>query len=538
MTKDSKSKFSLDQLFFVLIACLLMGLKFYFSDTGFLNFEGSFFELARQIRESFTPLKGALYFQWQANPIGVPFFISYFESLLHFLPLSEESLARLPAILLMLPCFFLVRKVYQEFFGKDSKWSSVFFVFVVFSHPSVWTYIGKLYSDSYYVLASFAACCLYLLYRLSPKRKFFIGLSCILFLSVFVKLNAVMLLAVMGLDTILDCIQRKDFLKSIFKDQRIFLVLSLGLGLLCYFGLAHYFGIPFRQNNAALMQLSLYEMFRNVVLYNLHYFLVVAPFTLASLLKLFRSTEPRDVQRAFVGTIAIWLIFLVFFRQHTLFNTGELNFGSFVDSILIRFYSYLAPVILFLSLFYLALASLRAITIIYQKESKTFLQNFEVGLVLFLVGLLLLHSFVKPVQRYLLVFVLLHLFYFARLFHAQLKEKIALVYGLIFGAYLAVSLLLSFETQTRSDAYMALGKMLSASDEYTLRIESDDLKGNLFGSVNEKYLIPRDGKKELCVFHTGYAEPTAAALAAPIQIQKGSLLRRDQLFRISAGNCL
>ena len=152
------------KLFLYFSISVLLVLKFYFSWTGFLNFEGSFFELSRQISSHLTPLHDALYFKLQSNPIGTSLLVTGFRDFIGlFSDFSAVATARWPAIILMIPGILLVQKVLKIEFLKLSDWQANLLTLMLFLHPSIWTYTGKVFSDSYFILASFSVFCLYFL---------------------------------------------------------------------------------------------------------------------------------------------------------------------------------------------------------------------------------------------------------------------------------------------------------------------------------------------------------------------------------------
>ena len=529
------------KLFLYFSILLLLGLKFYFSWTGFLNFEGSFFELSRQISSHFTPLRDALYFKLQSNPIGTSLLISGFQGFIGlFSDTPAVALARWPAIVLMIPCILLVRKVLEIEFLKLSDWQASLLTLIIFLHPSIWTYTGKAFSDSYFIVASFSVFCLYFLYLVKPSKTLFVILNLIILLGLSFKLNMMMVVAVLALDLFFDYFKRPQFFRNILKDERIFFGLSFLLGLLGYFSISRYLDIPFRQNNQGLMQLSVAEMFRNIILYNLHFFIVATPISFLSVWALFQKSSRREFISNLVGSFFLLFIFLVFFNENTLFNTGELNFGSFIDQIFMKFYAYVAPILLFFSLFYFVSILQFGFKLVMKSGAKSWVEKFEFSLILFLIALLFFHSFVKPVQRYLLVFIFFYFLHFVLLYGTQMRSKSSWKFTTLFSVmaagYFIVSLFLTIQSQVRGDAYLELGRMISESDQYRIDEDKDVMHAHLYGNVAEKYLRASTARKLLCIEHVGYDGKDFSADEVVFKIEKSNFLNK-QKFRLFARDC-
>ena len=148
----------------------------------------------------------------------------------------------------------------------------------------------------------------------------------------------------------------------------------------------------------------------------------------------------------------------------------------------------------------------------------------------------------KPVQRYLLFFILFYFIHFVVLYASTLQSKSApkltALFSLMLGGYFLVSLFLSVQTQARAEAYLELGRLMSESDRYDIDADKDVMHAHLYGSVDEKYLIPSAERSLLCIEHTGYVAKDFSADPAPVifTVETKNIFTK-QSFRLVAQVC-
>lgn len=511
------------------LTLVMIALKIYFAKTGFLNFEGSFYELSRQLMLSFKPLSSALYFEYQANPIGTSLLINIFKPIAELMTNSSGVVARLPSILGLIPLVWVLLSLLRRQFPDLSDLQQCAVVFFILLHPSIWTFSGRAFSDSYYFLIAFSV---YSFYLNSRNLKTISILACLLFVAAFFKVNTIVLLGTLGVHTLLELFRRFGFkqLKNYLLDFRILLFLATITGFICYYFVALYLEIPFRQNSDALLQTKPIEIFRNIILYNLHFLIVGAPITLFIIHRNIQRLSTRQIKIGLLATLVITLLYALFCKEYHLFNTGELNFGSFLDAILAKYMNYILLPGVFLSAGYL-------VSLFLVSASKT-IDDFEFSLITLFISVIVLHSMVKPVQRYLLILIFFQVIHFLYLYKWQLIKFKKYFFTSFILLFLAVDLFLSFQNKVKSDAYLELGQQIETLQKYRLDIQSDDLRCHLFGNVEESFLVETNTRPPLCVYDRGFttlADPNVG-LNAVIWIQQRHPFS-GKIFNLVAAPC-
>ncbi len=511
--------------FFLFAILFFLLLKFYFASTGFLNFEGNFFELGRQIAQGKKDLNASLYFKYQANPIGTALIIAFFYSLLIKIGLiSEFLIAKLPALLLMISALYYAKRLFGRIFSSLSDINASLFVLYFFIHPSVWAFTGRTFSDSYYILGMLLSFGLYSEYLLTGHRRFIFILVSVLSILFLIKFNTILIVAVLGLHFIYDLFRNRKLGFRDFFSPRLLIALAPVMGLLGYYGLAKYYNVPFTQNNSNLAQFSRFEFARNYILYNLHFFIIALPLGPLILYRLLDFLNKRQKAFAILLSLIAGAGYIYFLGDQTLMNTGELNFGGQVDRYVSKYYLQIVVPALFLATLHFVLLLQR---ILFQK-----LEKIESFIIFSYLSLVFLHSFVRPVQRYLLILIFFQIVHFIILYKEQLRYFIKfLMFAL--PAILLIDCALSYENKTKSDAYVLMGNELKKRDSYYVDVTTGPLISHLFGNIAEEYLLKDAKRKRICIFESGYVrnEPIPE-----FEVSTFSSLSSKN-FILSAANC-
>lgn len=494
------SKYSI----FFLIGFIFL-LKLYFSLMGFSSFEGLFHRFAYELAFT-TPIKDlhkSIYFYQQANPIGLSLLIAFFYKITSFMDIKNfETLSRLPTILTFVGFMFILNNLLDKNpFKNYSLNKKCILISLISFHPSIWLFSNRALSDCIYFCLTTLFLMFVIIYLESNQKKFLYFSFAALFTSVFFKFNIIIPMGIACLLTLLYYFEKnRDKYKNILsplldiKNYKLpaTFILLFALSFLFYLGVSKYLQVPYRSNkfDNVLLQVSPLSIFRNFELYGVHNLMVnIVPY-LIILSSIIKDTGKKVIRSSLFGASILTIFFAIFFSSNSMFEVGELNFGSFFDLVLIFTSVIWFWPVLFLNNFILTLLGIK-----FFKPTTPIVLKI---LFLITVASLLVHSPIRPVQRYIFYLIPITLIISFELFkESALLEKRKLLIAFIVLQFVAC-FTISHLRSVKNNAYKALSeKILESSDA---QIYNDPYYMGFIGGYIPFERFSSDQEKSLCVY--------------------------------------
>lgn len=506
----TKAKVPSNLIFFSMLTFIAIA-KIHFANTGFVNFEGLFVELAKFLADSTANLKDTMYFEWQANPIGTSFIQGLFYNIFPETFLAYPGImSRLPAILLLLPTAYALRNFFIRFFPSLDFMKASLLALLLLLHPFIWNFTGRSTSDSIYIPLMLLVFAYYLDFIKDRSTKNLLIVTFLLTFSVVIKINTLAILGVLGLHTFFENIKfaarQKNILKAILTDHRLVIAVATLLTFISYYFLTKLLNLPLVQNDEALHQFGASYLVRNFFFYNEHFFIASIPCSLVSLYFLIKNQTRKQLIILAIISAIICVGLYKLFPIHHMLNIGELGFGAMVDNILLRFMPFWHFPFLFISaLFFL---------LIIQRAISTDVSKIEFAVITLLISSILLHSMLKPVQRYLVFCILLHLslsLIYLQTSQTAIKSRFLAFFAV---AFIGFSFILSINNKFKTDAYKDFGDQIihkyKNDKNFWLHAINDPLQYNFYGNIPEE-MLSRDKRRNYCIYEN---EPGEALITS------------------------